>query len=71
MPCNLTPCTASNTVCTNNGDATTTCSCASGYVATDGSDPNNGCDCKLTNKTFALFMEKNFFYHYVHLVNQS
>ena len=45
-PCTVNPCTASNTQCTNNADATKTCTCQPGYTPTDGSDPNNGCDCE-------------------------
>lgn len=44
-PCTITPC-GGNTTCTNNADTTRTCSCNIGYTETDGSNPDNGCDCK-------------------------
>lgn len=53
VPCVVTPC-GLNTQCTNNADATRTCSCNSGNTPTDGSSPANGCDRK-------FFMRKRYF----------
>ena len=45
VPCNVNPCMASNTDCTNTA-GTRSCSCSLGHVPTDGSNPDNGCGCK-------------------------
>ena len=45
VPCTITSCPGSNVQCTNNADATKTCTCNSGHVAISG-NVANGCNRK-------------------------
>ena len=57
VPCTVTPCaTSQNNQCTNGPGTSRSCSCNANFIPTDGSNAENGCDCKKSDFYFSYFI---------------